>query len=224
MAARFSTLANRTEDFLIDNNISVERLVSCISPSRDDTNKSVPLIADQLDTAHSVSRVFIILKRKGLISFINYKIMVPIINDLCKSEELTEELKTYEAHFREYVKRRVCETSVYKSGKFQLGEKSRLAEGDELLIITDHSWSAERSFQELLDLEAIVADIIEIKEFGLCLQRVEPKCLRLHYYLSHGVGMVVFPLTHEQKDKLSRCGIAEVHYKEYHYVFEKRKT
>ena len=223
MAGRFSTLTNKTEGFLIHCNIPVRRLVSCVSPCSDDTYKSVPHIADDLDTAEDVSHVFIILKRKRLISFINYKIMVPIINDLCKNEELTQELETYEEHFRKYVKRRVCETSVYQSGKFQPGEMARPAEGDCLLIITDHSWNAQRSFKELLDLKVIVATIFNINDFALNLHSVECKCLRLHFYLSKGIGMVVFPLTHEQEDKLSKCGIAEVHYRSYHYVFKKRK-
>ena len=224
MAGRFSTLTNITEEFLIKENISVRRLVSCISACSDDTYKSVPHIADDLDTAEDASHVFIILKRKGMISFINYKTMVPIINNLCKNEELTQELKKYEAHFREYVKRRVCEASVYKSGKFQPGEMSSPAEGDCLLIITDHSWSAKRSFKELLDLKVIVATIFKINDFALSLQSVGSKCLQLYFYLSNGVGMVVFPLTHEQEEELGKCGIAEVHYREYHYVFKKRKS
>ena len=224
MARCFSTLTSKTEEFLIKVNVSVGRLVSCISPCSDDTCKSVPLIANDLDNAKDVSRVFIILKRNGLISFINYKIMVPIIHDLCKNEELTQELETYEAHFREYVKRRVCEASVYKSGKFQPGEISKPAEGDCLLIITDESWSAQRSFKELLDLKVIVAKIFNIKDFALDLRSVESKCLQLHFYLSKGIGMMIFPLTHKQEEELGKCGIIEVHYKEYHYVFKKRKS
>ena len=224
MTRQFTALTSKAEDFLIAKNISVDRLVSCISPCSDNTYKPVPLIADDLDTAPSVSRVFIILKRNRLLSFINYKIMMPIINDLCKNAELTKKFKTYEAHFKEYVKRRVCETSVFKSGKFQPGEMSRPAEGDCLLIITDHSWNPERPFEELLDLKVIVAKIFKINEFALSLQSVGSKCLQLHFYLSNGIGMVVFPLTHEQEEKLSGCGIAEVHYREYHYVFEKRKS
>ena len=224
MAGRFSTLTSKTEDFLIKENISVVRFVSCISPCSDDTCKSLPCIADNLDTVHTVSHVFIILKENGLISFINYTMMVPIINDLCKNKELTEELKTYEAHFREYVKRRVCESSVYKSGRFQPGEMASPAEGACLLIITDHSWNAERSFKELLNLKVIVAQIFKISDFALSLHSVESKCLQLHFYISNGIGMMVFPLTHEQQDDLSKCGIAEVHYREYHYVLEKRKS
>ena len=172
MAARFSTLTSKTEDFLIQEVIPVERLVACISRSFDDTYKSVPLIVDQLDTARSVSHVFIILKRKRMISFINYKLMVPIINDLCKNKELIQELTVYEAHFREYVKRRVCEVSAFKSGKFQPGKMASPAEGDSLLIITDHSWGSERSFEELLDLKLIIAKIFKINDFALSLHSV----------------------------------------------------
>lgn len=117
----------------------------------------------------------------------------------------------------------MCETSVYRSYKFQPGEKTTLKEGDNLLIITDHSWSADRSLQELLDLNIVVAEIFNIKSFGLSLQCVISSCLQLHYYLSNEVGMRIFPLTREQEDKLSECGIAEVHYREHHYVFGKRK-
>ena len=204
-------------------NISVDRLVSCIAPCSNDTHISVPLIDDELDKAHSVSQVFIILKRKRLISFINYKILVPIIVGLCGNEELTQQLQMYEAHFREYLKRRVCETSVYKSGQFQPGEMASPAEGDRLLIITDHFWSAKRSFKELLDLKVIIAQIFDIKDFALSLHRVEPRCLKLQCYLSNGIGIMVFPLTDEQQEKLNKCGIAEVHYRKYHYVLKKRK-
>ena len=117
----------------------------------------------------------------------------------------------------------MCETSVYKRGKFQPGEMSSPAEGDCLLIITDPSWSAERSFKELLDLKVIVAKIFKINDFALNLHSVESKCLKLHFYTSNGIGMIVFPLNHEQKDELSKCGIAEVHYKEYHYIFKEGK-
>ena len=174
MAARFSRLTSKTEDFLIQENIPIERLIACISPSCDDTYKCAPLIDDQLDTDRSVSDVFIILKRKRLISFINYKLMVPIINDLCKNKELIQELTVYEAHFREYVKRRVCEVSAFKSGKFQPGKMASPAEGDSLLIITDHSWGSERSFKELLDLKLIIAKIFKINDFVLSLHSVEP--------------------------------------------------
>ena len=223
MAEQFSTLISKTENFLINENISVKRLVSCISPCSHDTYKCVPLIDDQLDNARDVSDIFIILKRKRLISFINYQMMVPIINDLCKNEELTQELTTYEAHFREYMKRRVCETSLYKSSKFQPGEMASPAEGDSLLIITDHSWGTEKTLEELLDLKVIIAKIFNINNFALNLESVTYGCLHLHFYLSNGVGRVVFPLTHKQKTELSECSIAEMHYKEYHYVFEKRK-
>ena len=222
MEEQFSILTNKTENFLIRSNISVTRLVSCISPFSDATLESLPLIDHELDTARCVSRVFIILKRKRLISFISYKIMVPIINGLCENKELAHQLQIYETHFREYVKRRVCEISIYNSGKFQPGEMSSLVEGSELLIITDHSWNAERSFKELLNLKVVVAQIFKINDFALSLCSVEPKCLKLHCYLSNGVGILVFPLTHEQEDKLSKCGIAEVHYGEYHYVSKKR--
>ena len=224
MAGQFSTLTTKAEDVLIRKKVPVERLILCISPCTDDTYKSKPQIDDQLDTAHSVSRIFIILKRNGLISFINYKVMVPIINNLCKNKQLTQELQMYEADFREYVKTRVCETSVYKEGKFQPGEMSSPADGADLLIITDHTWSAERSLQELLNLRDIVAEIFKIKDFALSLHKVESKCLQLHFYLSKGIGMVVFPLIHECEDKLSKCGIAEVHYREYHYIFKKCKS
>ena len=170
MAMRFSTLTSKTEAFLIQENISVisvKRLVACISPS------CVPLINDQLDTARSVSDVFIILKQRRLISFINYNLMVPIINDLCKNEELIQELTVYEAHFREYVKRRVCEVSAFKSGKFQPGKMASPAEGDSLLIITDHSWGSERCLEEVLDLKVIIAKIFKINDFALSLHSVE---------------------------------------------------
>ena len=197
--------------------MSVVRLVNCISPSHDDTNKQVALIADQVDKAENVSRVFIELKRNGILSFVNYKIMIPIIK-LCTNAELLENLKTYEANFKEYIKRRVSETSLYRSGKFLPGQKIKPVEGDELLIITDHSWSAKRTVEEVLNLEAIVADIFDIEEFGLALQRIESNCLRLYYYISLSVGQLIFPLSNQQEERLKICGICEVHYREFHSV------
>ena len=210
-------LTIKTEDFLIKEIIPVEKLVTCISPFFDDTYKSVPLIDDQLDTAHSVSRVFIILKRNGLMSFINYRIMEPIINDVCKNEELIQDLEMYKAHFKMYVKRRVCEASVYASGTFQPGEMSNPAEGDGLLIITDETWCEQKPLGSLLELKVCIAEIFKINDFALSLRSIESNCLQMHFYLSNGIGRMVFPLTFEQGNELHMHGIVEVHYREYHH-------
>ena len=89
MSDIFDELVSDAEDDLIEKNVPVTRLVSRISPSRDDT---LVLVVDNIDKARNISEVFIQLKRKGSLSFINYKMMFRIVG-LCKSDELSQRLK-----------------------------------------------------------------------------------------------------------------------------------
>ena len=215
ISSKFDLLVNDAEDYLIHSNTSVSRLVSRISPSCDDT---LILVVDDIDKAKNISEVFIHLKKKRLLSFINYKLMFRIVH-LCNCEKLLQRLKYYESDFKEYMKRRVSENTVYKHGEFKPGQDINPAEGAKLLIITDNSWSSDRFSHEIEQLKMIVAEIFNIMDFGLALIRIEPSCLRLHYYISQAVGKIIFPLSFQQENKLRRYGINQVHYSEFHYTF-----
>ena len=214
MSDIFDKLVSDAEDDLIEKNVPVSRVLSRISPSRDDT---LVLVVDNIDKARNISEVFIQLKRKGSLSFINYKMMFRIV-DLCKSDELSQRLKEYESEFKEYMKRRVSEISMYKRGEFMPGREINPVEGAKLLIITDSSWSPDRSGNEIEDLKIIIAGIFNIMDFGLALERIVPNCLRMYYYVSREVGNMIFPLSLQQQDKLKRRGINEIHYLDYHYI------
>ena len=220
MIDQFDSLVIDAESHLRKESIPVDALINCISPSYSgNTKKQFALIAGELNKAENVSRVFIVLKEKDVLSFVNYEIMIPIIK-LCKNAQLFEDLDAYKVNFKEYIKRRVCETSLYRSGNFEPGQTITPAEGDELLIVTDHTWNANRTLEEVLKLRAIVADIFKIEKFGLALRRIESNCLRLYYYISLAVGELIFPLSNQQEETLKICGICEVHYREFHNVIK----
>ena len=216
---RFAFLMIDVESCLIENNVPVDRLISCISPSRNDT---LVLVANNIDKAKNISEVFIQLKRNGPLSFLNYKMISRIIH-LCNNNELSKKLENYEAHFKEYIKRRVCETSFYMRCEFKPGEEIAPEEGAELVIITDDSWSPDYPFVKIDQLRQVVANIFNISDFALDLKRVKSNCLRLFYYISSAVGRFIFPLSDQQEDKLSYWGIKEIHYENFHYLIVSSK-
>ena len=215
LSEKFATLAIDAEGCLIRKNVSVDMLKSSISPSRDDT---LMLPADDVDKATNISEMFIILKNKGCLTFINYTMMFRIIH-LCDSKKLLKKLKKYETDFKKYIKRRVSDIALYEHGEFKLGKRIHPAKGAELLIITDDSWSSEKPFQAIENLKVTVSKIFNIIDFALSLQRIETNCLRLHYYISTSVGKRTFPLSSEQLNQLKSCKISEIHYQESHYYF-----
>ena len=219
----FAALRISAEHYLSETNCDTSKLVTCIMDVRHikAVSKESPLL--DLESATSVSRVFFCLIKRNLISFLQFSIIKRVITTLCSDcARLQEELRTYETHFNQYIKRRVCESSIYHEGRFELFTGTDSEDKVELLIITDENWDDYIPFVKLLDLEDIVAKCLNIDRFVIHLASIEPHCLRIRYTISvHNVNSV-FPLTSEEWSELTQHGIVEMKCLMFHYTQEKK--
>ena len=219
----FGILTTRTESYLLDKNTSVERLVTCVMRLEPIIYTGQPSPLNKLNTAQSISGVFRILMDMKIISFLQYKIVEHIIVGLCtESDELKEALEKYKEHFSRYVKMRVCESYLFQRGEIKaFDEKNPSSSTPHLIIVTDKTWSQYIPFLNTLDLRRHVVQIFGIQEFYLDLESIDTHCLKLNYVVPSCMEVLVFPLTHEQEEKLREYGIAEVYFGKYHYIMEK---
>ncbi|CAI8006365.1 hypothetical protein GBAR_LOCUS4665 [Geodia barretti] len=219
MIEQYALLRAQTERYLHQINCDVKELLVCIMDVQHVRRiaKVSPLV--ELVAETSISGVFLELVTKSLISFLQFSILKRVITELCTgSQELQEKLKAYESEFNDYIRRRVCETSIYHEGRFEVFTGSQSDEEVELLIITDKHWDYSIRFVDLLDLEALVAKCLNIDRFNLQMFRIEPNCLRIRYAVSIHIAKTVFPLTNEEWKQLSHHGIIKIHCEEYFYT------
>ena len=220
---QYSSLRARTERYLRDTHCDVGTLVVCVMDVRHvkRLSKVSPLV--KLENATTISGVFLELIKKNLLTFLQFSILKRIICDLCfESKYLQEKLKDYEERYNEYMSRRVCETHIYHEGRFEAFAGFDVEEKVELLIITDENWDDNTDYLRVVDLEAIVADILHFDNFSLQPVSIEPQCLILRYAISILIAQTVFPLTDEEWEKLSDHGIIKMQCLDYFYTTENK--
>ena len=215
----YVSLRTSAEHYLDERNYKVTKLLTCIMDVR---HVKVALKVSplrELKAATSVSEVFLGLIENNLISFFQYSIIKRVITKLChESQKLQEQLKTYEAHFNQYIKRRVCESSIYHEGRFEMFTSTDSKERVELTLITDDNWDDYTPLVNLLDLEDVVATSLNIDRFVLELKSIEPHCLRVRYAVSVHIVNSVFPLNFEEWNELTHHGIVEMRCLQFHYT------
>ena len=189
------------------------------------SKKRTSTLADIVKSEKDVYGVFATLEKQYFITFYNFSLLEFIIQNLCvdKDRRLRKELEEYKVQFKAYIKRRVCESSLYYGGEFNPGDTCAPKEGCNLVLITDESWDREASLEAVLDLEGDIADILGVKDFVLCLKRIEENCLRLYHSIPTDVEHVILSIKHEQAQKLMSRGIAEIHCGNCHMVLQTRK-
>ena len=221
----YATLRSRTEHHLDQIQCGVKKLLVCVMDVGHvkRLSKLSPLV--ELRNATSISGVFLELITLNLMSFLQFSVLQRIICDLCfDSKELQDRLKAYEEKFNGYIKRRVCETHIFKEGRFEAFTGSNSDKKVELLIITDEKWDNNTPFHKVLDIKEVVADILDIDNFSLQLVKIEHNCLRLHYSISILIAQAVFPLTDGEWKKLSQHSIIKMQCLEYFYTTEDKGT
>ena len=218
---QYATLRSRTQRYLLTTNCSVENLLICVMDVQ-----HVKCLASQgpiikLENATTVSGVFLELVKRNLISFLQFSIIKRIVKDLCSEcAELQEMLRVYEANFDAYIRRRVCETEAYEEGRVEGFTPRDSEERVELVIVTDENWNGNTEFLRLLDLEAIVAECLDIDSFILQRKSIESNCLTIRYSISVHIAQAVFPLTNEEWRKLAHHGIMKLQCLGYLYTTE----
>ena len=171
----YMSLRRSVEHYLDEKNCKIAELLTCIMDVKHVkmVAKDSPLV--ELERATCVSEVFLGLIKRNLISFLQYSIIKHIITKLCpESKQLWEQLETYEAHFHQYIKRRVCESSIYHEGRFEMFAGTDSKERVELTLIIDDNWDDYTAFVKLIDLEEVVATSLNIDRFVLELKSIEP--------------------------------------------------
>jgi len=210
---QFLDLSFRTLSLLETEGTSAEQLKKHILLTSALRGKSSPALRGVIEPAKSVHDVIICLAEQHFITFYKFTILESIIEKLCidRNGQLKAELVQYKEHFKVYIKGRVCESSLYCSGKFDPEDACTPKDGCNLILITDENWNGNARMESVLDLECEVADIFDIKNFLFRLQAIEENCLRLYYNIPADVVLVILSIKLEQVLKLMRCGIAELH-------------
>ena len=160
LSIQFSSLLEETQSDLTKSKCTCDKLLACIMCM--DRIKDVlegPLL-NELKSAKTVDGVFVVLVERNLVSFLHYELIERIITSCCKkSVELSDELKQYKERFDDYIKRRVCETSLYCKGQFKTFTGSSDSEETiNLLIITDDRWNHFTLYVDITELENIIAN------------------------------------------------------------------
>lgn len=221
---QFFELTNHTLKILEKKNTSIVKLKKYVSRFPMMKNKSNPTLADVVQPADDVDDLFSCLEKSHFLTFYKFEILESVIKHMCTDDmTLSEELKEYKKHFKEYIRRRVCESSLYYGGDFNPGETCAPKEGCNLVLITDESWNHESCLKDVLELKGVVADIFGIEDFALCLKRIEENCLKLYHSIPTFLENMILSVKDDQIQKLMSHGIAEIYCGGYHTVLQMRK-
>ena len=223
IAMKFFRLTNHTLDVLEKEGMTVVKLKQYMSRFPITTSGSTPALADVVQRADDVNDIFVILESNHFLTFYKFAILKYIIEDVCtNNEKLNIELEEYKSHFKEYIKRRVCDSSMYYEGRFN-PENSCAPKGCNLVLITDERWKSKSSSEDVLDLMEVVAVIFGIKGFVLCLKGIKENCLRLYHSIPTCLENVILSIKYEQVQQLVERGIAEVYCGGFYTVLWMRK-
>ena len=220
----FCLLLARTQSYLL-NNCTCKSLVANIMSTKHVRTAFKDSSLNELKFATSTDDVICVLVEKDLLSFLHYKLIDRIVTSCCnQSDEIKDLLKNYKKMFNDYIKRRVCETSLYYDGKFKVFSGSDSKETVKLVIITDENWDDYTPFLRVKEFESIIANAFRCDKIFLILQSIEPQCLKLRYALIPSLVDHIFPLTLEEWNKLRSHGVAEIHCRDYHYMVDGKCT
>ena len=212
MVTKFNFLTLYTKQYLESTKVEVKTLLLCIRGLEPIIHPHQKTILKDLDDLNDVSGVFLFLVTRKLVSFLQYNIIEQIIAFFClKNQELTEMLKEYKIDFNKYVKRRICDSSLFEERKWIEFDGSSAA-SPMLVMATDHSWDKFKPFMTAMNFRKYVVEIFGIKEFYLDLKSIDANCLRFYFEVPNCFHELVFPLTPEQEECLWKYGIAKIQY------------
>ena len=218
----FCLLLAETQSYLMKN-CTCKSLVANVMSTKHVRTAFKDSSLNELKSATSPDDVICVLVEKDLLSFLHYELIERIVTSCCnQSDEIKDLLKTYKQMFDEYIKRRVCETSLYYDGKFKVFTGSDSKETVELVIITDENWDDYTPFLRVKAFESIIAAAFRCDKIFINLQSIEPQCLKLRYALIPSLVDHIFPLTLEEWNKLRSHGVAQIHCRDYHYMVDRK--
>ena len=208
IAELFFLLSNSTQNALISNGVSLVKLKAYAARYPLIKKESKLTLAHIVQPADDLLNVFVILETNNIITFYKFKLLEWIIRDLCPEQK--EELEKYKKEFRDYVKRRVSESSLYYGGAFNPGEEYALKEGCNLVLITDDIWNQETALEAVFELEEYISDVLGIEEFVLALKAIEANCLHLYHSVPSCIELYILSVIRKRAEALMEYGIVEI--------------
>ena len=136
--------------------------------------------------------------------FYSYRILKNIITRFGTPDD-KDRLTTYEAKFKHYCERRLCEVPyIYAAA----AEKN---EGKVFYVKTDKVFDVP--YKEILDIETKLSRILDKPIY---LKDVEDGCVKLGFYVLHELDEI-FPLNEEQMKQLEEIGVSRVYDQDHEY-------
>ena len=183
----FAHLSNRTCDSLIQQGVTVERLVRVAS----NFNSS---LRDQLMPSKSIDQVFTILATE--MSFFNHEILANIIVAL-GNEDDESHLMSYSKEFKEFCKRKVFEV---EPGHCTCGQRLSQLKRRKLFAVVLPT--GERTMLEKLgdavNIKETLADVLDVPPATLHLHRIDRGSVILVFSVPDSIAEELFPLPKEK--------------------------
>ena len=193
--SKFSSLLFHTERSLTSKKVSIQSLKVLLLPYKISYHES----------DDEVSKI--LLKAFHYCSLFSFEIVKDIIDHLGTNDD-KERLAKYEASFKDYCKRRLCEVPTEILNPGGSGKKKQLTE---FYVKTDKIFDVQ-----LEEVCVIRSEISKILEKPIHLKSMKEGCVELIFYLLHELEEI-FPLNEKQMNLLKGIGVLRVYdeHKEY---------
>ena len=213
---KFDSLCNHTRHWLIDKEVEVTDIITCLGTSCDDFVKSKCKNQD-------IRAVFEILK-ESCITFFEFGHMEKIIKEILKKPdlEMIELLEGYKKELQIFLRRKIF---LVPNTVFM---KSKSSDKAYLVVKTDHvdkGWISVCSMEDLIKLQGDIAEILNISVMDLNLVGVKEGCIELAYHVPIALLQegFVFPLSSDQRNALETLGISRLQCGDWKYVLSPEK-
>ena len=182
----FTDLSNRTCDSLIEQKITVDKLVRVAVTS----NSS---LHDKLTGSTSVDQVFTHLAPE--MSFFNHKTLEKIINELGDADD-KERLADYSKEFKEFCKRKVFEV---EPGHCTCGQRfSQLKQRKLFAVVLPTGEKMLQNLGDAVSIKETLADDLDIPLDTLHLHRIDKGSVILAFSVPDSIAEELFPLPKEK--------------------------
>ena len=192
----FSNLSNGTCDSLIQQGVTVEKLVR-VAVNFDSS------LHNQLIGSTSVDRVFTDLAPE--MSFFNHEILARIINVLGDKEDKVR-LADYSKEFKEFCKRKVFEV---EPGRCTCGQRLSKLKRRKLfaVVLPTGEKSMLRNLGDAVSIKETLSDILGVPPATLHLHRIDRGSIILVFSVPDSIAGELFPLPKEKISLLKLRGI-----------------
>ena len=200
---KFLILINKFFDSLEDRNYCIERLITYLEDPLKESQQQV--------TTMKEVRTFI--KQKS--SFFDYRLVRYMIN-MSGAPNDFDQLRSYEAAFSQYAKRRIyeCPSTI----------KSPCSKDDiELQVKLDLEYE-QCKLEELEELQYRLTSALNINIYCCLLSKTMEGCFEVTFLIPQYVQRTIFPLTAEQESALIELKVLKIVCGDYEQNFKKQQS